>query len=398
MTPPGAHRFFATAGIARTIEARFTGLDANEQRAVIARLKADRSPVAGLPKLGRRLLHGGSSRPRQRGLDGSAGGASGEHADVSRHVGQPVPGTSAASPTAREAHKAQCGGLAALNAVASAGVGLQRTRSALRRDGSLPAEYPITVLSQAASTGASRTCPYLRRPHGDRRVSRLRDLLRGDRGVHRGCGQEPRGAQSAESNAPGLPELDGASNPRAVWVRYRRIDRSRPTGSLLLCGFERSHHQHRIGSGIASIGYGTSRQFTARNRRSIRKLHHRRARSRVRQGGGCAGGAERAACGHPGEVDMNQSEAHQLWAMLGEEGKAPTELTQASQVLPSYSVGIEPWIRAPRQAVPRGLVPPCRALQAGPGAIRRRQDALPAHPRHSRPRSGELCGRLRSLR
>ena len=41
---------------------------------------------------------------------------------------------------------------------------------------------------------------------------------------------------------------------------------------------------------------------------------------------------------------MNQSEAIQLWAMLGAEGKAPTELTQASQVLPSYSVGIEPWI------------------------------------------------------
>ena len=41
---------------------------------------------------------------------------------------------------------------------------------------------------------------------------------------------------------------------------------------------------------------------------------------------------------------MNQSEALQLWAMLGAEGKAPTELTQASHVLPSYSVGIEPWI------------------------------------------------------
>ena len=41
---------------------------------------------------------------------------------------------------------------------------------------------------------------------------------------------------------------------------------------------------------------------------------------------------------------MNQSEAYQLWAMLGAEGKAPTELTQASHVLPSYSVGIDPWI------------------------------------------------------
>ena len=41
---------------------------------------------------------------------------------------------------------------------------------------------------------------------------------------------------------------------------------------------------------------------------------------------------------------MNQREAIQLWAMLGAEGKAPTELTRASHVLPSYSVGVEPWI------------------------------------------------------
>ena len=43
MTPPGIHKFFATTGITRTIEARFTGLDPTEQRAVIARLKADRA-------------------------------------------------------------------------------------------------------------------------------------------------------------------------------------------------------------------------------------------------------------------------------------------------------------------------------------------------------------------
>ena len=43
MTPPGTHRFFATTGITRTLEARFTDLDAIEQRAVIARLKADRA-------------------------------------------------------------------------------------------------------------------------------------------------------------------------------------------------------------------------------------------------------------------------------------------------------------------------------------------------------------------
>lgn len=41
---------------------------------------------------------------------------------------------------------------------------------------------------------------------------------------------------------------------------------------------------------------------------------------------------------------MNQNEAIQLWATLGAEGKAPTELSRASQVLPSYTVGIDRWI------------------------------------------------------
>ena len=41
---------------------------------------------------------------------------------------------------------------------------------------------------------------------------------------------------------------------------------------------------------------------------------------------------------------MNQSEAQQVWAMLGAEGKAPTELAHAAHVLPSYSVGIDSWI------------------------------------------------------
>lgn len=43
MTPPGRHNFFATTGIARTIEARFTGLGNIDQRELIARLKADRA-------------------------------------------------------------------------------------------------------------------------------------------------------------------------------------------------------------------------------------------------------------------------------------------------------------------------------------------------------------------
>ena len=41
---------------------------------------------------------------------------------------------------------------------------------------------------------------------------------------------------------------------------------------------------------------------------------------------------------------IDAQDAVQLWASLAAEGKAPTELTFASQVLPLYSVAIGPWI------------------------------------------------------
>ena len=41
---------------------------------------------------------------------------------------------------------------------------------------------------------------------------------------------------------------------------------------------------------------------------------------------------------------LSQSDAHQLWAALGAEGKAPTELARATQLLPAYSVGVEQWV------------------------------------------------------
>lgn len=43
-------------------------------------------------------------------------------------------------------------------------------------------------------------------------------------------------------------------------------------------------------------------------------------------------------------LNIEQGDARQLWALLAEEGKAPTELGFAGQVLPTYSVGIEPWL------------------------------------------------------
>ncbi|GAB6064268.1 BREX system ATP-binding domain-containing protein [Deferrisoma palaeochoriense] len=41
---------------------------------------------------------------------------------------------------------------------------------------------------------------------------------------------------------------------------------------------------------------------------------------------------------------IEPQDARELWARLASEGKAPSELTFAGQVLPTYSVGIEPWI------------------------------------------------------
>ena len=41
---------------------------------------------------------------------------------------------------------------------------------------------------------------------------------------------------------------------------------------------------------------------------------------------------------------MDQNDALELWQRLGEEGKAPTDLIRATQSLPSYTVGFDPWV------------------------------------------------------
>lgn len=52
---------------------------------------------------------------------------------------------------------------------------------------------------------------------------------------------------------------------------------------------------------------------------------------------------------------MNKREAEQIWAQLGEEGKAPTALTRARAVLPEYTAGIQPWIDRLATRYLRGL-------------------------------------------
>jgi hypothetical protein len=44
------------------------------------------------------------------------------------------------------------------------------------------------------------------------------------------------------------------------------------------------------------------------------------------------------------DVTLSKADAHQLWAVLGAEGKATTDLGNARLVIPAYSVGIEAWL------------------------------------------------------
>lgn len=41
---------------------------------------------------------------------------------------------------------------------------------------------------------------------------------------------------------------------------------------------------------------------------------------------------------------MSNDDAYQLWAQLGDQGKAPTQISKANEALNIYSVGIQPWI------------------------------------------------------
>jgi len=54
-------------------------------------------------------------------------------------------------------------------------------------------------------------------------------------------------------------------------------------------------------------------------------------------------------------MDINSQRALDIWARLGEEGKAPSELTYAAEVLPLYTVAIDPWIERLVQTYLQGL-------------------------------------------
>ena len=138
--------------------------------------------------------------------------------------------------------------------------------------------------------------------------------------------------------------MDGASNPRAVWVNIDELTEPRPQDPRFFADLSDRIIDIGLAAGLRSSDAGRIKHLLNDiGNRHANYITEGRVREFV-QGGGRVGRAERGTCRYPGETDMNQNEAHQLWAMLGAEGKAPTELTQASHVLPSYSVGIEPWI------------------------------------------------------
>ena len=55
------------------------------------------------------------------------------------------------------------------------------------------------------------------------------------------------------------------------------------------------------------------------------------------------------------DMTINVEDARQIWAILAEEGKAPTELSFAGLVLPVFSVGIDAWIDRLRGTYLQGL-------------------------------------------
>lgn len=55
------------------------------------------------------------------------------------------------------------------------------------------------------------------------------------------------------------------------------------------------------------------------------------------------------------DVTLTRDDAYQLWAVLGAEGKATTDLNSARSVIPAYSVGIQAWLDRLTQTYLRGL-------------------------------------------
>ena len=228
MTPPGTHNFFAATGITRTIEARFTGLNAIDQRAVIARLKADRALSPDFRNLAlaycTEAVAGGGDEDLADRLEAllantptfrvTLGTLYREYSQLPRPLGK----------LARRNAAVWLRSVLSLPQVLGYNglvVLFDETEAALR-------SYGQRSFPQPAPAGASRTYPHVRRPHGNRCVSRMCHLLRGDGRVYRYRRQKPRGAESTNRTSPATRVGTGSPNPRAIWVDIDELTQPGP--------------------------------------------------------------------------------------------------------------------------------------------------------------------------
>ena len=222
MTPPGTHRFFATTGITKTIEARFTGLDAVEQRAVIARLKADRALSPDFRNLAvaycTEAVAGGGDEDLADRLEAllastptfrvTLGALYREHPQLPRPLGKLARRNAAVWLRSVLSLPQVLGynGLVVLFDETEAALRSLRPWSSLSRRQQAHLAHIRTFVDHMA-TGAFRGCAIYYAV-----TEEFIDIA--DRNL---------GALSQRIERVRLPELDGASNPRAVWVNIDEL-------------------------------------------------------------------------------------------------------------------------------------------------------------------------------
>ncbi len=222
MTPPGTHRFFATTGITRTIEARFAGLDVTEQRAVIADLKADRALSPDFRNLAvaycTEAVAGGGDEDLADRLEAllastptfrvTLGALYREHPQLPRPLGKLARRNAAVWLRSVLSLPQVVGynGLVVLFDETEAALRSLRPWSSLSRRQQAHLAHIRTFVDHMA-TGAFRGCAIYYAV-----TEEFIDIA--DRNL---------GALSQRIERVRLPELDGASNPRAVWVNIDEL-------------------------------------------------------------------------------------------------------------------------------------------------------------------------------
>ena len=227
MMPPGTHNFFATTGITRTLEARFAGLDTIEQRAVIARLKADHALSPDFRNLAvaycTQAVAGGGGEDLAVRLEAllantptfrvTLGTLYKEHPQLPRPLGKLARRNAAVWLRSVLSLPQVLGytGLVVLFDETEAALRSIRPWSSLSRRQQAHLAHVRTFVDHMA-TGAFRGCAIYYAVTEEFIDIAGRNL----------------GALSQRIERARLPELDGASNPRAVWVNIDELTEPGP--------------------------------------------------------------------------------------------------------------------------------------------------------------------------